>query len=92
MTWRFTATGLEPEPAELVAVLQPYIKVGPYSKKYIVSLPRGLIEPFRMADEMEMDDAGWVVTSGAGGPGLVVVKVRSAPYEVPPAFTATMRK
>jgi hypothetical protein len=53
--------------------------------------PYGSTTPFNVAEESVTFVAGFVMTTG-GPVALNVVKVRSAPYAVPSALLATIRK
>ena len=57
-------TVLGPEPAEAVAVCDPYAVVAPYWKRYVVALPFGFTVPLTWADVAVTEAVDPVVTLG----------------------------
>jgi hypothetical protein len=85
-------TGVPVVPAESVttAVFEAYAAVVPYSKRYVVALPFGLIVPFSVAVVVRRFVGEDVVTTGFAA--ARVAKVTTADVVVPVALVATTRK
>src|SRR5512146_1633610 len=83
-----TACAVVPEPAEGDAVFNPYESEVPYSNHQVVDRPFGVTCPRRGAVVTATGLASAVTATGAE----LVVKVASAPVEVPASLFATILK
>jgi len=87
----FTATFAEPEPAEVVAVFEPYEVEVPYSKNHAVADPPGLTVPVSVAVVPPTELTGPVRAVGAAA-AAPSAKIAARRAEAAKATAAVQRR